>query len=135
MDTPYPPSLAQRLEQLLHHLLADDLPGPVAIGVVAVDDDGADVAVRPLPGSDPIVALDHWRAPQEWLAFGLVAPGTTREEPPLSVHFGMLAARDGTEVAAVRTASGEISTTTPVRGRVPEACRRALGPATGGDCT
>jgi len=128
-------SLGDRLDDLLHHLLLDDLPGPIAVGVVALDADGADLAVRPLDGSDPVDELAGWRAPPHWLAFGLIAPGTTREDPPRAVRFGLLVARDGTEVAAVRADTGAISAMTPARGRVPEACRRVLAPTPGGDCT
>jgi hypothetical protein len=137
-----------RLRALLDTTLAappnhpDD--GAIAIGVHQ-SDSGVELAVRPLPGPDPIRSLYGFVAPPEWFAFGVVASGTARRPGPAPsrrptdrtslgrVHFGMLVTRLGEQVVAARGDDDVVEQIHRIepsdhsgRGRIPDTCRRAL---------
>jgi len=148
--SPAPPVDAEVLRALLDAALADPPESPegggVALGVHRRGD-GVDVAVHPLMGPDPVRSLYGFVAPPEWFAFGIVAGARVRrlegprsagpgDEAASRVDFGLLMTRQGHSVVAAR-GDGElvdqihrIDAGERGEGRIPDACRRALGLAT-----
>ena len=127
-------SLLTRVEADLH-AAAD--PTPVALGLLRVDDDGVDLAMRALDADDPVTSLYGTTCPPEWAAFGVVVPGRAHHLERLDgavepVRVGLVVSRGGEHASLVRfgdeppEGAGGITS----EGRLPDACRRALGLST-----
>ena len=139
MSTVSPPSRSELLRELASMLLDDQIDGTLAVALAGYSDDGViDLSVKPLPSIDPITSLYGFRAPPEWLAFGVVTSGTARhlddrDAAPLDVRVAHFLDRRGIEVSLAKTAIGEAPVVVDlcgpptVTGRVPDACRRVLG--------
>ena len=139
MSTVSPPSRSELLRELASMLLDDQIEGTLAVALAGFTDDGIiDLSVRPLPAIDPINALYGFRAPAEWLAFGVVTSGTARhlDDPDLAaldVRVAHFLDRRGVEVSIAKTGEGatpalvDLCGPPAVSGRVPDACRRVLG--------
>ena len=126
---------------------APDAPFPLAVGVVGGDPTEVELAVRELDGPDPVSQLYGFVAPPSWTAFGVVAPGRVHPVADLaggpnhprdpdgsgpdrasrSVVVGLLVSRRGHQVSATRGAGRIEASGEPAQGRLPDACRRALG--------
>ena len=73
MSTLSPPPRSELLHELASMLLDDEIDGPMAVALADYTEDGqVDLTVRSLPFADPIGSLFGFRAPDEWLAFGVV---------------------------------------------------------------
>ena len=139
MSTVSPPSRSELLRELASMLLDDQIDGTLAVALAGYSDDGViDLSVKPLPSIDPITSLYGFRAPPEWLAFGVVTSGTARhlddrDAAPLDVRVAHFLDRRGIEVSLAKTGIGETPVVVDlcgpptVSGRVPDACRRVLG--------
>jgi hypothetical protein len=127
-----PALLATVLELALAGVSDEDGDAAVAIGVRTVGTEAFDLALQPLVSPDPVRALFGFVAPQDWGAFGVIATGTADGRPD-PVHLGVLVGRSG-ELTVARRSPGRavdpIDATAGCGGRVPDACRRALGLAT-----
>ena len=142
MSTVSPPSRSELLRELASLLLDDEIDGTLAVALADYTDDGPfDLSVRALPSTDPISALFGFRAPDEWVAFGVVTSGTARhldadDLAPIPVRVAHLLDRRGVEVSLAKTGDGaspmlfdRCGPSTSI-GRVPDTCRRVLGLAT-----
>jgi hypothetical protein len=99
--------------------------------------DGFDLGVRPLePELNVVEALAGFTAPPEWLAIGVVTEGNARHlvdpgDEPRRVRCVHLVDRSGASASTLRLQGEEASVLTGAdhdpRGRVDDACRRALG--------
>ena len=139
MSTVSPPSRYELLRELASMLLDDQIEGTLAVALAGYTDDGIiDLSVRPLPSIDPIGALYGFRAPAEWIAFGVVTSGTAHhlDDPDaavIDVRVAHFLDRRGDEVSLAktgdRTAPVLVNACGPpaVSGRVPDTCRRVLG--------
>jgi hypothetical protein len=139
MSTVSPPSRSELLRELASMLLDDQIEGTLAVALAGYTDDGViDLSVHPLPSIDPIGALYGFRAPAEWLAFGVVTSGTARhlddrDVSPIDVRVAHFLDRRGFEVSLAKTGDGaapvlvDLCGPPTVSGRVPDACRRVLG--------
>ena len=139
MSTVLPPSRSELLRELASMLLDDQIEGTLAAALAGYTDDGViDLSVRPLPSIDPIGALYGFRAPDEWLAFGVVTSGTahhldTDDVVPIDVRVVYFLDRRGLEVSLAKTGDGaapvlvDVIGPPTVIGRVPDTCRRVLG--------
>jgi len=139
MSTVFPPSRSELLRELASMLLDDQIEGTLAVALADYTDDGViDLSVRPLPSIDPIGALYGFRAPAEWLAFGVVTSGTARhlddhDVSPIDVRVAHFLDRGGVEVSIATNGNGaapvlvDLCGPPTVSGRVPDACRRVLG--------
>ena len=129
--------LTRTLSLVDEGLVADegDEPG-VAIGL-ALTDDGVELALQPLDPVEPVTSLFGFICPPEWVAFGVLTRAHAHsvdepDGPPAPVRFGLLVSRSGEQVTLVRPDGAEaLAEPGPLgEGRVPDACRRALGLAT-----
>ena len=139
MSTVSPPSRSELLRELASMLLDDQIDGTLAVALAGCTDDGViDLSVRPLPSIDPIGALYGFRAPTEWIAFGVVTSGTAHhldndEVSPFAVRVAHFLDRRGLEVSLAKTNDGaapvlvDVVGPPTVVGRVPDTCRRVLG--------
>ena len=132
--------LAEVLGTVETSLPTDQPHAPVAIGLRRPRPDEIELAVRTLPGDDPVLALAGFMAPADWSAFGVVAegqawpvgpPGTAGPSPRSRsdrVRFGLMGSRSGRWAAAVRSQGdfAPVAVADPI-GRIPDACRRVLG--------
>jgi len=87
--------------------------------------------VRPPSGAGPLHDLLGWRAPADWAAVGVV--GQSEARGPGRADRGpvaLLVTRAGVDVAFLRRDDGTTEELDPGRGRLLDACRRALGLAT-----
>lgn len=141
-STNYPPekedvapcrSLPDEMKRLTVVLARSPAGGPPAfIGVEpSADGQAIDLHVRPAPDGC-IEAIVGWRAPAQWLAFGLVGPADLTAGPSRrqAVRIALLASRDGTVTVAAAGEDGqETAWSEPgsqLSGRVLDLCRRAL---------
>ena len=139
MSTVSPPSRSELLRELASMLLDDQLDGTLAVALAGYSDDGViDLSVRPLPSIDPIGALYGFRAPAEWIAFGVVTSGTAQhldndDVGPFDVRVVYFLDRRGLEVSLAKADDGrapvlvDVIGPPTVVGRVPDTCRRVLG--------
>jgi len=99
--------------------------------------DGFDLGIRPLDDDVSVVeALSGFTAPADWMAIGVVTEGTARHlvdatSEARRVRCVHLVDRTGTSASALRL-QGEIARVFGAdddhgRGRIDDACRRALG--------
>jgi hypothetical protein len=131
---------ADGLTDLARVLLAVVTPDdpPIAVGVSDAGHDEGDLHLKPLLGGDPAAELRGFRCPDEWQTFGIASRARLRSlDPdgpePEQTSFVFLVGRSG---AAIALAGDDLGR--PLRleargeqcGRVPDACRRALGLAT-----
>lgn len=139
MSTLSPPPRSELLRELASMLLDDDIDGPLAVALADYTDHGPfDLSVRALPADDPIGSLFGLRAPDEWVAFGVVTVGTARhldalDSPPMRVRVVHLLDRRGLEVSLAKTDGAaapllvDLCGAPTSLGRVPDTCRRVLG--------
>jgi hypothetical protein len=137
-----------RLDRLAAALVEVESPTPIAFGVqflaplgaapLGDDEPAVDLALRQLPGNDVVRALAGFVAPQEWHAFGVVAPGrafaldTARAEP-VPVRTAYVLDRQGRVAHRLwGLEPGPNRALSAPQGRVPDACRRVLGLPTEG---
>ena len=138
------PTLPELLPVLASLLTDVPLDGPVAVGLRLLPGrhdapaaaDEVELHFRHLDCTDAVCALDGFRAPADWQAFGIVAPART---VPLDAD-GAACRRAGTAVVAcafvdragrtagqVRSVDGDIVGGGPTDGRMLDVCRRVLG--------
>jgi hypothetical protein len=119
------------LFELVSILVERPPDGPVAFALRDLDDPECILAMHPLPGDDPVVALVGLRTPPDWDGFGVLATGRARhletDDPPEPVTVAVVAERGGATVDALRTAEGVSTSANHGEGRVPDAVRRVLG--------
>jgi hypothetical protein len=139
MSTVSPPSRAALLRELASMFLDDQIDGTLAVALANYADDGyIDLSVRPLPSLDPVGALYGFRAPDEWVAFGIVTSGEAhhlddRDTEPFDIRLVYFLDRRGLEVSLAKAGPGgapvlvDVIGPPSVLGRVPDTCRRVLG--------
>ena len=120
--------------------LIDEL-APAAIGLAGPDRDTVELALQPLPTTEPLDAVVGFTAPSTWQGFGVVAPATAHEvtddslRPSGRHHRTMLVhlvPRRGRAMSLITEADGCPRELTPApehqpAGRLDDVCRRALG--------
>jgi len=124
-------SILSRVEADLH--ASGDL-APVAISLLAVDQEGVDVGMKALEVDNPVSALYGFTCPPEWWAFGVVVPGQARHlddpaQSPEAIRLGLMVSRSGDHVSLLRRGDEppDVALGLGNEGRLPDACRRALG--------
>ncbi|MEO8695289.1 MAG: hypothetical protein ABI658_17320 [Acidimicrobiales bacterium] len=138
MSTVSPPSRAALLRELASMFLDDQIEGTLAVALANYSDDGyIDLSVRPLPSFDPVGALYGFRAPDDWVAFGIVTSGAAHhlddhDASPFDVRVVYFLDRRGLEVSLAKTGERapvlvDVIGPPSVLGRVPDSCRRVLG--------
>ncbi|MEO5839952.1 MAG: hypothetical protein ABIQ73_27625 [Acidimicrobiales bacterium] len=139
MSTVSPPSRAALLRELAAMFLDDQIDGTLAVALANYADDGyIDLSVRPLPSIDPVGALYGFRAPDDWVAFGIVTSGAAHhldddDAAPFDVRVVYFLDRRGLEVSLAKAGRNgtpvvvDVIGPPSVLGRVPDACRRVLG--------
>lgn len=123
--SPCPPPILRALVEIF----ADrELPEPIAFAIARTSDQAVDVAVKPLPATDPVGSLYGFVAPGEWQSFGIATGGTAFHfDAPgerVRVHIVHAVDRSGAELTVAR--GGLELDAEPAVGRVPEICRRVL---------
>ena len=126
-------NLLTRVEADLH---ATDDSTPIALSLLATDVDGVDAAIKALDPDNPVSALYGFTCPSDWKAFGVIVPGRAHhpdqlDAAPETVRLGLLVSRAGDHVTLLRPVDGPPEVTigkgNDHHGRLPDACRRALG--------
>jgi hypothetical protein len=139
MSTVFPPSRSELLRELASMLLDDHIEGRWPLPSPGYTDDGRH---RPL-GSTTSFDRSHrrpygFRAPAEWLAFGVLTSGTARhldtdDVAAIDVRVVYFLDRRGLEVSLAKAGDGaapmlvDVIGPPTVIGRVPDTCRRVLG--------
>lgn len=145
------PELIQRLAVILTSSLDGSSSAPpevMAAGLRCDNANGVDVALRRLYGDDPVADLVGFVAPDDWIAFGIVASGRWYAMgehevgpdgltcPPFReadgrVRLASFVTREGEAVSATSQDGDEptVQWLDPGRpnGRADDVCRRALG--------
>jgi hypothetical protein len=129
------------LRTIAHLLDAASSEGAPDALVLLLDDPGAPdelvLALRPLaPGRHPCDELQDVSAPSACWAVGLVVHGRAHlldaaDRPPQPIVTTYLVDREGAEVSLLRGAGRVAELPGPSLGRLPDLCRRILGPPAG----
>ena len=130
-----PSSRAELLHQLARVFAEASHESPISFGLVGQTDGYLDIAVHPLPATDPVGATFGFIAPAEWLAIGFAGGATcttTDNHHREHVRFAYIIDRHGMQASVARHDDSEAllidyHNDRPEIGRIPDSCRRALG--------
>lgn len=121
----------------LAHAFSEGPQDAVAFGLAEPDE----VHIVDLFSDDPASELLGFTAPRAWSAFGVSVPGRARAFPPEPASVGVVVTPDEIHLVHLVDRSGDVATvlrrmadppevlspSEAPEGRIPDACRRALG--------